>query len=155
MGYFCVFHNFLRDLKKNGGWIQKRMSYYLGEKEKKLMHLFCLLHCRQILGIHSSTRSLHNTQANIRKMFFDQRSPQHLELGVSQWHRHADTWTSNSLRLSAQRANSLRENIFFLKKWLTTVLTMMDTDKAGSRVKRGHNSRSIDRHLLQNSDGCF
>ena len=135
-----------------GGGSKTECPNNLGEKEKKLMHLFCSLHCRQILGIHSSTRSLHNTQANIRNTFFDRRSPQHFELGFSQWHRHADTWSSIFSEVIGPEGQFTMQRHFFFR-WVTTVLTMMDTDEAGSRVRRGHNSRSIDRHLLQNSDG--
>ena len=34
-----------------------------------------------------------SSQANLRTTFFDQKSPQHLEVGVSQWHGQTNTKT--------------------------------------------------------------
>ena len=92
--------------------------------EKQWPFCLTLCHRRPILGIHTLTRSLHDTgngcfcfgkktktlfllkivssQAKIRNTFFDQRSPQHPEVGVLRWRRQTDRQTNKQTNKQKQ-----------------------------------------------------
>ena len=62
----------------------------------------------------------------MRNMFFDQRSPRHPEVGVSQWRRQTEKQTdgySNSMTESTQRADLVK--IGYLLKGMVHMITML------------------------------